>query len=54
MDAQGGLERWNQLNKVSARLIPGDALRALSQYRKHARVHLTSSQADGMTAAETR
>src|SRR5438046_10498572 len=28
-DAHGGLERWNQLNNVSARLIQGGALWAL-------------------------
>ena len=29
IEARGGLERWNQLNKVSARLIQGGALWAL-------------------------
>ncbi len=29
IEAHGGIERWNQLDAVSARLVQGGALRAL-------------------------
>jgi hypothetical protein len=44
IEAHGGLERWNQLNSVSARLIQGGALWALKgQQGVLDDVHITAS-----------
>lgn len=44
IEAQGGLERWNQLDKVSARLVQGGALWPLkSQEGVLDDIHVTAS-----------